>query len=81
MMQTISLQGKVSDDGVLRLEVPAPMGARGKDVEVVVVMQQKDGEARNIASSDWVDESYGACADDPIERPHQGSWPVREEIS
>lgn len=77
-MQTISLQGKVSDDGMLRLEVP--IGARGEDVEVVVVVQQKNGGSHDIVSSHWVDESYGACADDPIERPGQGDWPVREEV-
>lgn len=76
-MQTISLRGKVGDDGMLRLEVP--FGAQGEEVEVVVVMQPQNGDSLHDSSSNWVDASYGACADDPIERPEQGDWPLREE--
>ena len=29
----------------------------------------------------WIDATYGSCAADPIERPDQGQWETREEIS
>lgn len=65
---------------MLRLEVP--FGAYGEEVEVVVVVQPGNGTSVHGSSArNWVDESYGACADDPIERPEQGDWPVREELA
>ena len=77
-MQTISLHAKVGDDGILRLEVP--LGTRGEEMDVVVVVQRQNELSQHIiTSSHWVDESYGSCADDPVERPEQGEWPVRED--
>jgi hypothetical protein len=78
-MQTISLHGKVSEDGILRLEVP--YGAHGEEVEVLVVLQPQNSTTSDTSDSrNWVDESYGACADDPTERPEQGEWLTREDI-
>ncbi|RYZ83848.1 MAG: hypothetical protein EOP06_19180 [Proteobacteria bacterium] len=98
-MQTISLHGKVSEDGILRLEVP--VGARGEEVEVVVVIQPNPHRLLSLGqlagsiddetfvepkelslnsacinsneSIDWVNETYGVCANDPIERPNQNN--------
>ena len=72
-MQTISLHGKVSDDGVLRLEVP--FGTRGEEVEVVVVMQPD-----RISSSLSIQELAGAIDDETFVEPDELSFETRESL-
>lgn len=70
-METIKLQARIGEDGVLKLEVPTGLPAR--DVEVVLVLQETSPQA--VDANGWpvgfFDRTYGALADDPIERPLQ----------
>jgi len=73
-MQTITLRGKVGADGVLHLQVPhLPID---QEMDAVVQLQPH----LNGQSKEWIDELYGSCADDPIERPDQGQWEEREGL-
>ncbi len=73
-MQTLQFKQKIGADRILHIEVPALVD--GEEVEGVVVIQRH----LNGSSKSWVDELYGSCADDPIERPDQGQWEEREEL-
>jgi hypothetical protein len=79
-METLKLKAHVGEDGVLKLEVPT--GQRNREVEVLVVMQPLNGEETD--SLGWpvgfFDRTYGALADDPIERPEQLPLEDREDV-
>lgn len=70
-METIKLRTHIGDDGILTLELPPSMNNRA--VEVVVVVQALEDKA--VDEMGWpvgfFDRTYGALADDPIERPPQ----------
>lgn len=70
-MQTIKVKAQIGEDGVLRLEVPTSLPAR--EVEVVLVMESLPQQT--VDALGWpvgfFERSYGALADDPIERPAQ----------
>lgn len=80
MMETIKLQAQVDDDGLLKLELPTGMANR--KLEVLIVMQPL--EEAEVDDLGWpigfFDRTYGALADDPIERPSKLSPDVRDEI-
>ncbi len=67
-METIKVKTHVGDDGILRLEVPT--GLSNRELEVLVVLQPLQIEA--VDEMGWpigfFDRTYGALADDPIER-------------
>lgn len=79
-METIKLQARIGEDGVLKLEVPTGLSAR--DVEVVLVLQATAPQA--VDAKGWpvgfFDRTYGALADDPIERPPQLPLEERDPI-
>jgi len=70
-MQTIKVKAQIGEDGVLRLEVPTSLPAR--EVEVVLVMESLPEQAVDALGwpAGFFERSYGALADDPIERPAQ----------
>jgi hypothetical protein len=92
MMQSIKLQAHVGSDGILKLEVP--VGMLNTDLEVLVVVQAVTPAplpSPSAASSKptpeelgwppgFFEQTEGALADDPIERPSQGEYEVREEL-
>jgi hypothetical protein len=76
-METIRLKTHIGSDGLLRLEMPTDV--KDVDAEVVVVYSVAQG----TAPSDWeqfVEETYGSLADDPLERPAELPLDVRDEI-
>ena len=79
-METLKLKAHVGEDGLLKLEVPTSQ--RNREIEVLVVMQPINGEETD--SFGWprgfFDRTYGALADDPIERPEQLPLEVRDEF-
>jgi hypothetical protein len=68
-METIKLQTQVTDDGLLKLELPT--GMTNRKLEVLIVIQSV--EEPEVDELGWpigfFDRTYGALADDPIERP------------
>ena len=79
-METMKVKGRIDADGILRLEVPTGLSAR--EVEVVLVMQESALGA--VDDNGWpigfFDRTYGALADDPIERPLQLPLEERDPI-
>ena len=75
-MVTIPIRTRLEPDGTLELRVPT--GLPESDVEVVIVVQPAK------ADSSWppgfFEETYGAFAETPLERPDQGAWEVRENL-
>jgi hypothetical protein len=69
-MESIKLEAIVDEDGLLKLEVPAK-GLENRRLEVLVVLQTLPLEA--VDENGWpigfFERTYGALADDPIERP------------
>jgi hypothetical protein len=75
-MKTLQIRTQIGQDGVLRLELPT--GLTDTTLDVVVVLHQVKTE-----QSEWeafIEATAGSLADDPIERPHQGSYEQRDEI-
>lgn len=78
-METIKLKTHVGSDGILKLEVP--VNVRNADLEVVVVMQPSEHPVDELGwPIGFFEETYGSLADDPIERPSQGEYEVRDEV-
>jgi hypothetical protein len=79
-METIKLQTQVTDDGLLKLELPT--GMTNRKLEVLIVMQPvEEPEADELGwPIGFFDRTYGALADDPIERPVDFPLDVRDEI-
>ncbi|MDZ4771291.1 MAG: hypothetical protein SGJ24_19380 [Chloroflexota bacterium] len=70
-MQSVTLNHHVDKDGVLRLEIPTALASR--QVEVIVIMQPiEDGAVDAMGYPiGYFENTYGICADDPIERAEQ----------
>jgi len=79
-METIKLETMVSDDGLLKLELPTSMANR--KLEVLIVMHPI--EEPDVDDLGWpmgfFDRTYGVLAGDPIERPANFPLDVRDEI-
>jgi hypothetical protein len=83
-MQTIQLRSRVGADGVLHLQVP--VSVTNTDVEVIVIVQPQAAGAKQPTPTelDWppgfFEETAGAWQGEPLVRPPQGEYEVREEL-
>lgn len=79
-METMKVKARIGEDGILKLEVPTGLSAR--EVEVVLVLQETvlQGVDANGWPIGFFDRTYGALADDPIERPPQLPLEERDPI-
>jgi hypothetical protein len=77
-MKTIRLTSHVGNDGILSLPLPDEM--KGQNLEILVVLQpiKKSSINENGWPLDFFEKTYGATAHDPIERPPQGEFEIRE---
>lgn len=82
-MQSVTIRSHVGSDGMLNLQIPVEM--KDVDVEVVVVVQQMNGHL--VTETDalgwplgFFEETFGSLKDDPLERPPQGDFEIREEL-
>lgn len=80
-METIKLETNVGEDGVLRLELSRHV--TNQKLEVVEVIQPLE-ELESVDELGWpigfFDRTYGALADDPIERPAELPPEVRDMV-
>lgn len=80
MMETIKVKARIGTDGILKLEVPT--GLAEGDVEVVLVMHTD--KPQSVDDKGWpleyFERTYGALADDPIERPPQPPLEDRDPV-
>jgi len=79
-METLKLSAHIDETGMLKLEVPTGLSAGA--VEVVVVVQTR--QAESIDAKGWplgfFERTYGALADDPIERSPQPPLEDRDTL-
>lgn len=70
-MEMMKVRAHIGEDGILKLQVPTGLSAR--EVEVVLVLHTT--ERPPVDANGWplgfFDRTYGALADDPIERAPQ----------
>jgi len=81
MMQSVKLQSWVGEDGVLRLELPLMLKNMG--LELLIVFQPITPEAPAVDLGwpvGYFEQTYGSFQDDPLERPPQGEFEVREVL-
>jgi len=77
-MQSIKLQSQTDQDGVLKLEFP--LGLSNTEFEVLVIIQPTTPAKKREWPPGFFDRTAGSLADDPIERPPQGEYEIRDEI-
>jgi hypothetical protein len=84
-METILLRRRAGEDGTLTIPIPETL--RGKELEVLVVLQPVAPDETDLEQTDergwplgFFEETYGSLADDPIERLPQGALEVREAV-
>jgi hypothetical protein len=75
-MQTIRLDTRIGQDGILKLALPLDLA--DTDVEVLVVVQQVQ---RRSWPAGYFDRTAGSLQDDPLERPAQGEYEIRDELA
>lgn len=85
-MESIKLKSHVGDDGVLKIQVP--VGFKNEDLEVMVIFQPLKSRDRNSAtleSRGWqpgfFEEVIGSWEGEPLERPEQLPYEIREELT
>jgi len=76
-MKSIQLKTHIGDDGILHLELPVDI--RNQDLDVIIVINET-GTSIATWDEEFFNETAGSLADDPIERPHQGDFEIREQI-
>ncbi len=74
-MQTIRVEAHVGQDGVLKLELPLDIA--DSDLEVILVLQRKE---RGAWPPGYFEQTAGSLADDPLERPPQGTYEERDVL-
>jgi hypothetical protein len=82
-MQSVTVRSHIGSDGLLNLQIPVEL--KDVDVEVVVVVQQINGHlVTDTEALGWppgfFEETYGSFKDEPLERPPQGDFEIREEL-
>lgn len=80
MMQSVKLHSWVGEDGVLRLELPLML--RNTGLELLIVFQPLP--LKPTTELGWpvgyFEQTYGSLRDDPLERPLQGEFELREVL-
>lgn len=81
-MRSLQLRSYVSEDGILRLQIPTDMP--NQELEVVVVLQptavqqEKDMPDDGEWPRDFFEKTAGLFQNDPLERGNQGEYEIRE---
>jgi hypothetical protein len=79
-METLKAKAQINEDGVLRLEIPTGLSAQ--EIDVVLVLASP--EIKTVDANGWpigfFERTYGALADDPMERPPQLPLEDRDPI-
>jgi hypothetical protein len=85
-MESIKLKSHVGDDGVLQIQIP--VGFKNEDLEVMVIFQplkSRDSNSETLESRGWqpgfFEEVIGSWEGEPLERPEQLPYEVREELT
>jgi hypothetical protein len=83
MADTIEIQSRVGDDGILDLHVPLGDLVAGADVVVTIRRAALEPAKSRLDSVEWarlMNQSYGSCAGLGLDRPPQGQFESREPV-
>lgn len=75
-MEVLKQKVHIGDDGILKLEVQTNL--KNIDEEILLVLPPI--ELKQLEWHAFIALTYGCMADDPIERPPQGEYEIRDEI-
>ncbi|MEC4896113.1 MAG: hypothetical protein SAL07_11435 [Oscillatoria sp. PMC 1051.18] len=85
-MESIKFKSHVGDDGILQIQVPVSF--KNEDLEVMVIFQplkSKNSNSATLESKNWqpgfFEEVIGSWEGEPLERPEQLPYEVREELT
>jgi hypothetical protein len=83
-MTTIKLRSQVGEDGILHLDIPVNIKEGELEVTITFESVTKDFlTEEDLSQLDWqnfIDQTYGCLADDPLMRYPQGEYEEREPI-
>lgn len=83
-MHSIKLTKRVGADGVLHLDIP--VGITDKEVEIMVIYQplETPTQLKTPEQRGWMpgffEEVIGGWVGEPLERPEQGDYEIREQL-
>ena len=78
-MRSIELRARVGSDGILALKVPIGVSEADREVAVTVrLLEQPQSSTDREAWKRFVDETAGQWSGEPLIRPPQGDYEVRE---
>lgn len=79
-MQTLQLTAHVENNGFLQIKLPPEYS--GQDVDLVLRIQPQQKIAMNVKQKwqEFVKQTYGSCANDPLTRPEELPMAMREEL-
>jgi hypothetical protein len=83
MDDVIQFHSRVGDDGILSVQVNLGRVEAKKEVVVTIAPLLGSDEADQVASMSWADfieNTYGSCADLGLMRHDQGAFETREPI-
>ncbi|MFB2877185.1 hypothetical protein [Floridanema aerugineum] len=72
-MKSVTLRHQVGEDGILHLDVP--VGLNDAELEVTIIFKEVASATTILEELEWkefVEKTYGSCADDPIIIDEQG---------
>ncbi len=77
----IQFHQRVGPDGVLKLAVPLSPGDANKDVVVTIeALGSTFDVCQELEWNDFLDATYGSCADLDVKRGPQGGFESREKL-
>ncbi len=83
-MHSIKLKKRVGADGVLHLDIP--VGITDKEIEIMVIYQPLETatQLKTPEQRGWMpgffEEVIGGWVGEPLERPEQGEYEIREPL-
>jgi hypothetical protein len=75
-MKSITVHSSVGEDGILKLNLPLEL--KNAELEVMVIFQAV--EKQEPLAKSFLENTYGAFCNEPLERPSQGEFEKRLEI-
>lgn len=77
-MQSIKIRSRVGADGVLHLDVPLEI--RDTEIEVTVTVKSVNSVSQKGWMPGFFEEVIGGWVGEPLERPEQGEFEIREQL-
>jgi len=81
-MTPIELRSKVGADGVLTLSVPVGISEANREVRITVEPVEPVAAKPALSPEQWkqfIEETAGSWQGEPLTRPEQGDFEVRED--